>query len=136
MSEYSGSIDDENINGEEDPLYKKGVKAAERYLIHRGYDVYDVNPDDKIQIIAYDSDSDEVHLVHVWMMMERCQIELKCNMPTLVELRKRMISFVKANESFKDCDFHCDRIAIVVINDSKAKLSHFDNYFGEFRSVR
>lgn len=129
MSEYSGSIDDESINGEEDPLYKKGIKAAEKYLIHRGYDVYDVNPDDKIQIIAYNSDDDSLHFIHVFITKEMDFLEPKSMQPSLVEFEKKMISFIRTTESFKECKITRDQIVIIPVKEKKALLRHHQNAY-------
>lgn len=129
MSEYSGSINDESINGEEDVLYRKGIKAAKKFLVLHGYDVYDVNPDNKVQIIAFNSDDDRLHFIHVFITEDMNFTEPKSMQPSQVEFEKRMISFIKVSEPFKECEICRDQIVIIPVKERKALLRHHQNAY-------
>lgn len=126
MSEFSGSINDENINGKDKDkeFYEKGIKACKNYLELRGYDIEEVNPDNKIQFIAYDPEDDAMRFIHLRVTDKMNFDEPKSLQPTKCDFENRMLNWYVNAENIGECNIHRDQIVIIACNNDKALLRH------------
>lgn len=111
-------------------LELKAIKAVEKYLECRNYDVMSVVPDRKVQIVAIDKDDDSLCFIHVYLS-ENYFCESKDDEVGNDDYEQAMFEYVaqqgKILDSVDEQILRCDKIAIHIIAEHKALLRHHMN---------
>lgn len=126
MSEFSGTT---GAMDDSETLYYKGIEAAKRYLEVRGFEIYEVDPDNIMQIVAYNDEEDCLHFIHVFTKDDMNFNEPESVKPTRSDIENKILHFTTDNSDFVNCNIQFDEISIVVVGEHRALLRHYHNAY-------